>query len=249
MALPALTLVVPGSRVIPPDDAETVLRGLYAHDPGVLRVNMVATVDGAAWGPDHLSGSINDDADFRVFRVLRALADVVVVGAGTARAERYSVLDRPEGLDGWRDAPLALALVTRRGEVPSALAGGDRQPYVVTGERGAAAARAELPADRVVVAPGPAGGVDLAAGMAELAARAGSRLLCEGGPHLLADLLAADLVDELCVTTAPLLMGAGPGRIAAGGGVGEPSAHPARLAHLLHDPAGQTLAARWVLDR
>ncbi|MGW4297839.1 dihydrofolate reductase family protein, partial [Micromonospora chersina] len=57
---------------------------------------------------------------------------------------------------------------------------------------------------------------DLAAGLAELRRRGLGQLLCEGGPHLFGALTAADLVDELCLTVAPLLAGAGPGRITAG---------------------------------
>ncbi|WP_455605148.1 dihydrofolate reductase family protein, partial [Cellulosimicrobium funkei] len=83
-----------------------------------------------------------------------------------------------------------------------------------------------------------------------------TRVLTEGGPSLLADLLAADLVDELCVTTTPTLVGPGPGRIVGGAPApGTTTALPrgARLAHLLHapedrpgSPAGTT-AARWLL--
>ncbi len=251
-ALPALDLLVPHARPVPPDDSEAALVDLYAHRPGLVRSNMIAAVDGAAWGPDHVSGSINDRADWRVFRVLRALADVVVVGAGTARAERYTQLGRPEGLEHLRDAPLELALVTRSGDVPAVLAQAGRPPFVITGARGEAAALTALPAGRVIVAASEGADVDLAAGLAALAERGLTRVLNEGGPSLLADLLAAGLVDELCVSTAPLLVGPGPGRIVAGGGHGDLPAGPpvgARLGHLLHAPATGTLLARWELAR
>jgi riboflavin biosynthesis pyrimidine reductase len=58
--------------------------------------------------------------------------------------------------------------------------------------------------------------VDLAAGLAELRRRGHRQLLCEGGPQLFGSLTAADLVDELCLTVAPLLAGPGAGRITAG---------------------------------
>ena len=58
-----------------------------------LRVNMVSTLDGAANGASGKSGSINNDADKQVFHALRAQADAIVVGAGTARTERYRVTD------------------------------------------------------------------------------------------------------------------------------------------------------------
>jgi riboflavin biosynthesis pyrimidine reductase len=73
--------------------------------------------------------------------------------------------------------------------------------------------------------------VDLARGLAELHRRGLRHVLCEGGPHLFGALLAADLVDELCLTVSPLLVGAGPGRIVAGGRRDEPET--LRLAHLI----------------
>jgi len=75
-------------------DREALVR-LYAYpEPlpaqGWVRANMVASLDGAAHGPDGLSGSISTPSDRRVFSVLRGHADVVVAGAGTVRAEGYS---------------------------------------------------------------------------------------------------------------------------------------------------------------
>src|SRR4051812_49511291 len=75
-----------------------------------LRVNMVSTLDGAANGESGKSGSINNAADKRVFHALRAQADAIVVGAGTARTERYRV------------APVPLVVVSRRADVPEQLA-------------------------------------------------------------------------------------------------------------------------------
>jgi len=258
-----LDLLVPGPEHLPPDPAEVRLAALYDEDPGAggwLRANFVSTVDGGAWGPDHLSGSINDDADWRVFRVLRAAADVVLVGAGTARHEGYTALDRPRDLPA-SDRPLELALVTRSGRVPQQLADGDRPPLVLTGEEGARTARRMVPADRVLAVPAghDPDEVDLRAGRAALADRGLGRVLCEGGPTLLAALLADDLVDELCVTTSPCLVGPGPSRIVAASPAGAPGEDPrpagvpasapapARLAHLLHAPGTGTLLARWLL--
>jgi riboflavin biosynthesis pyrimidine reductase len=252
-ALPDLELLLPAARAVPRTAREEDLAALYAHPAGLVRANMVSSVDGAAWGADHRSGTINDAADFRVFRVLRALADVVVVGAGTARAEGYTPLRRPAGLEhlapraGGSPAPLELALVSRTGAVPPALAEADRPPLVITGEAGAPAARAALPTDRVVVAPGAAPGeVDLAAALAGLAGRGLSRVLTEGGPGLLASLVGAHLVHEVCLSTTGRFEGPGAGRIVAGPGGAPPV--PARLGHLLAERATSTLLARWVLD-
>ena len=124
-SLPALDVLIgpggaghlAGTRLeVTPREEE--LAAFYASPPGLhVRANMVSSVDGGAWGPDHRSGTINDAADWRVFRVLRALADVVLVGAGTARAEGYTALDVPRGLEHLRTGrgPLELAVVTRSG--------------------------------------------------------------------------------------------------------------------------------------
>ncbi|WP_265521357.1 dihydrofolate reductase family protein [Oerskovia flava] len=248
--LPALDVLVPtdgtdGTR-IDPDPSERRLSGLYAYPEGAtVRANMVTSVDGAAWGPDGRSGSINDAADWRVFRVLRALADVVLVGAGTARAEGYGPLGVPRGLGGLRrgDRPLEVAVVTGRGDVPPGLVTTDRAPYVLTSARGADAARRSVPADRVVAVGQDE--VDLRAGLTALAGRGLRHVLCEGGPRLLGDLLADDLVDELCLTTTPRLIGPGPGRVVGPvGGPAPATVRDAHLAHLLHSRG--TLLARWV---
>jgi riboflavin biosynthesis pyrimidine reductase len=249
--LPALHLLRPEASPVPPEPGEPRLAALYrpARDRH-LRVNMVSTVDGGAWGDDGVSGSINDAADWRVFRVLRALADVVLVGAGTARAESYGPLERPRDLAHLTSAPLQVAVVTRRGEVPARLLEGDSRPWVVTGAAGAHAARSAV-GDRAVVVPGRDEEVDLAAGLDALAAAGLRHVLNEGGPHLLGSLLEADLVDELCVTTTPQLAGRGPGRIVAPVGHGHAPAarlHDARLGHLLASDGG-TLVARWEVDR
>ena len=73
-----------------------------------LRVNFVSTVDGAATGEDGRSGTINNEIDHQVFEVLREQADVVVIGAGTARVEGYRDIGKP------------LVLVSRSGAVPMA---------------------------------------------------------------------------------------------------------------------------------
>lgn len=268
-----LDLLVPAAEHVPADPAEHRLGALYGAGGDVdgtgtgtrVRANFVSTVDGGAWGPDHVSGSINDDADWRVFRVLRAAADVVLVGAGTARREGYTALDRPRGLAAAGGSagrePLELALVTRSGRVPQRLADGDRPPLVVTGRAGARTAARAVPADRVLTVGSrdDPDEVDLRAGLAGLAERGLARVLCEGGPTLFGALLAGGLVDELCVTTSPCLVGAGPSRIVATSTPGEPGGQPAlagvpatppvpaRLAHLLHAPASGTLLARWLL--
>src|SRR4051812_2961787 len=91
------------------------LREVYAAPQTPwLRVNMVSTVDGAATGESGLTESINNEADQVVFRLLRELADCVVVGAGTARAEGYPALDVPA------------VVVSRSGSIPETMLDAER---------------------------------------------------------------------------------------------------------------------------
>ena len=197
-----------------------------------LRVNMVSTLDGAANGESGKSGSINNEADKRVFHALRAQADAIVVGAGTARTERY------------RPAAVPLVIVSHRGLVPDQLQ--DAPPGKVllvtcADSLGLAECRETLGPDQVIVAGESQ--VDLAAMKAELVERGLRDLLSEGGPHLLRDLLAADVADELCLTWVPRTIGGVHPRILEGEAVDVPM----RLALLLEEQG--TLIGRWIVER
>jgi riboflavin biosynthesis pyrimidine reductase len=257
--LPGLDVLLPLDRAgehLAPLPGEPALHALYAHPtprPGrrsAVRANMIATLDGSAQGPDGRSRSINGPADWRAFRVQRAVADVVLVGAGTARDEGYTPLAVPADLRAARTArgqraDLALALVTLSGDLPAGLRGTQRPPIVITAAScpRLAELRAEIGAERVVVAGTET--VDLAAALDALADRGLSRVLAEGGPRLLSDLLHAGLVDELCLSTSPLLV-AGPAlRPVHAAGWLDPALR-ATPGHLLH--ADGMLLGRWVLD-
>ncbi|GIG39727.1 dihydrofolate reductase family protein [Cellulomonas phragmiteti] len=235
-----------------PDERE--LRRLFARERSRphVRANMVTSVDGAATGGDGRSGTLGTPADRRVFAVLRALADVVLVGAGTVRAEGYRELPVPEHLRAARAAAglparIELAVVTRRGEVPPGLRDGPHPPYVVTGTAGAGPTRDAVGPERTLVVPGvdDPDAPDLRAAVATLAERGLRHVLAEGGPHLLGDLLAADVVDELCLTTGPLVVAGDAPRLAVGPAPLDP-ARRAHLRHLLHATDG-TLLACWDL--
>lgn len=252
---PAYDVLLPRDRAgtLPPRDGEPELLTLFADAEATggphVRANMVATLDGAGVGPDGRSASISSPADRRMFRVLRALADVVLVGAGTVRAEGYRELPVAGHLRDARAAlgrppQIALAVVTRRGAVPADVRPGGTPPYVVTGPDGRDAAARAVGTERVLEVPAPGGVLDLPAALRALADRGLRQVLTEGGPALLGDLLAAGLVDELCLTTTPLLAGpAAPGVLAGGSRFAPPGG--ARLRHLLH--ADGTLLARWDL--
>lgn len=169
-----------------------------------LRVNFVSTLDGAAQGPDGLSGSINNPVDNRVFNALRRRADVLVVGAGTLRDEAYNVPKRP------------LAVISRSGVVPVTLreAPAGRVLMATVGSApGLAEAREILGADNVLVHDGE---VDLGVLKQWLAERGLVEQLSEGGPHLMHSLLSQGVVDELCLTVVPRLIASDHLRIVAG---------------------------------
>jgi riboflavin biosynthesis pyrimidine reductase len=253
---PMLDVLLPTGRApISPDETEQALTELYAHPaplpgrPTYVRANMVATTDGAATGADHVSGSINNSADHRVFGVLRAVADVVLIGAGTARAEGYRSVAVPEPLQAARAGRgqsnrLELAVMSASGTLPRELLASDHPPLVVTVSSSPAlrTLRARLGAERVIEAGDTA--VDPAVALAALAARGLVRVLTEGGPHLLANLVAHDAVDELCLTTSPLLVG-GPAPRILDTGAWLARARVLTPAHLLH--ADGVLLARWLL--
>jgi riboflavin biosynthesis pyrimidine reductase len=246
---PPLDLLLPPGRTIAPDPAEHDLVELYAEPASPwVRANMIATLDGAATGADHRSGSINHPADRRVFQTLRARADVVLVGADTVRTEGYRAPRTPDDLLAGRrgrqqgDHP-ELAVVTAGGVLPDALLAEDPAPWVFTTSSAASLdnLRARLPSDRLVVADGA---LDLADVIATLVAAGLGRILTEGGPHLLGELMAAHLVDELCLTWSPQLVGGPAVRVLAGIDWLEPPT-TAHLSHLLHSDG--VLLGRWLL--
>ena len=214
-----------------------------------LRANMVTSLDGSATGADGRSGGINTEADHVVFELLRAQSHAVVVGAGTLRDEGYSSLTVAER---WRDlraadglaAPLPLVAVSNRGQVPPRLAGIDDGSVVLAtaaAAPGLDAARSSLGTDNVLLCGDEQ--VEPSTLLAALAGRGWTRLLTEGGPSWLSSLVAADLLDELCLTVAPTLVGGDHPRLLSG----PPAAVELDL-HTLLEQDG-TLLGRWLTRR
>jgi len=213
-----------------------------------VRVNFVSTLDGSATGGDGRSGTISSPADKMVFGVLRRLADVVLVAAGTVRREGYDgPLVGPKQRE-WRLAHgLAehpgLAIATRRLDLDPASAlfrDSPVRPLLLTVASAPADARAALAEVAEIVDCGE-DEIDAAQLRTILADRAWTDVLCEGGPSFLGALTAADAVDELCLTLEPrLVAGTGP-RIARG----EAADAPMRLGHVLRGERGE-LVLRYV---
>lgn len=196
-----------------------------------LRVNMVSTLDGAATGESGKSGSINNEVDKLVFHALRAQADAVVVGAGTARTE------------GYRPAKVPLVVVTHQGLLPERLRDAEPGRVLVAtcaDSPGLAECRELLGEENVLVAGGPQ--VDLTGIKEQLVARGLENLLSEGGPSLLRDLVDSGAADEISVTVVPRAIGGVHPRIV----MGEPVEASLDLAVLLEHEG--TLLGRWLVS-
>lgn len=241
-------------RLLPAPADEVDPATAYALPSGAarhLRANFVCSADGAVSVAGR-SGGLSGPADKRVFAALRDLADVVLVGAGTARAEGYRpARPDPSRRAARRAAGLAevptIALVSATLALDPALpvlAEAEARTIVVTHEAAPADARAAVTGIADIVVAGT-DRVDLAGALDQFAARGFTRVLCEGGPRLFAALVAADLVDELCLTVSPLLAGPGAGRIVAGAPVD--AVRPARLVHALEEDGA--LFLRYALAR
>ncbi|MBC9726275.1 pyrimidine reductase family protein [Streptomyces sp. TRM68367] len=213
------------------------LAAAYAYpEPGPgepeswLRANMVATLDGAAQHGGR-SQSISSAADMRIFGTLRALSDVVIVGAETVRQEGYRPARARAEFAGRRQAAgqgpaPAIAVVSASLDLDFSLplfTSPLVPTLVLTGAAAAPdrVATAEKSGARVVIA-GDGVGVDPVRAVQALAGLGHTRLLTEGGPRLLGQLVAAGVLDELCLTVSPMLTAGDAQRIAGGPSVAVP---------------------------
>ncbi|PFG40893.1 riboflavin biosynthesis pyrimidine reductase [Georgenia soli] len=214
-----------------------------------LRVNFIASLDGAATHAG-LSGGLNNADDKQVFDTLRMLSDVVLVGAGTIRAEGYGAMRLDDEVAAWRLAhglpahPVLAVVSSRLDLAPQSpmFTEAPVRPLVLTDEASPAAARLALAGVADVV---PCGDHAVEVGLvrAALERRGLFQVLCEGGPQLLGTLVEADAVDELCLTLSPVLEGGAAGRITAGGAQ---TTRRMRLGHVL--TAGDMLMLRYLRD-
>jgi riboflavin biosynthesis pyrimidine reductase len=231
-------------------DVPDPLAALAADDRPVpsdrpwVMANMVESVDGA-YAVKGRSGGLGTPGDKLVFHSLRALADVVLVGAGTARAENYR---RPTAVAaaaairaarGQAPAP-RLVLVSRSGRIPPDqrfLDGDGEDPLLVHSQE---LDPATLPHGVEPLECSAAdGGVDLVTLLRRLRDAGVRWVLCEGGPGLLGQLHRSDLVDELFVTISPSMVG---GDDVGMLGPGPPLQRHRRLHRLWLDPDDALLA-------
>ncbi len=212
-----------------------------------LRVDFVASLDGAVTVEGRSAG-LGSPGDRRVFRVLRALADAVLVGHGTAAAEGYRPVAADSAVGRLRAAlgrPVSapVVVVSRR----ASLAPGDRLAVAPTVLVTCAAAdpdrRAALVDEGVTVLLCGDDDVHLPTALDALAEQGLEQLVCEGGPELLTAALAAAVVDELDLTIAPALVG-GPDRLLTGP---LPDVVRPRLLQVLEEDG--VLFTRYAVDR
>ncbi len=217
-----------------------MLAGLYGGDLGFRQPcvygNFVASVDGVtALGPEYPSSgsaiSGHDPADRFVMGLLRACADVVLIGAGTLRAtpgHRWIPAHVcPAAADGFaafrrglgRDRDPLLAVVTARGDVPAAHPALRPGALIVTTAAGARRLRGRLPPACTILDLGDRPELPPAGVLAAARDQGSGMVLTEGGPRLLGQLAASGLLDELFLTISPVLAGRGdtprPGLVAA----------------------------------
>jgi len=229
-------------------DRERLLAAYAIDDRATprVRMNFVMSLDGAVT-IEGRSGGLGDASDRLAMQVLRTLADVVVVGAGTVRVEGYGGLRVDEADAAWRRSH-GLAEQPRVAVVSSRLRLDPGHPFFAEAtSRPIVVTHAAAPADRhraladvadVLVCGDTA--VDPTLMLAALADAGLPQVLCEGGPHLFGSLIEADLVEELCLSLSPLLVAGEAGRIVRGAPEVE---RPMRLVHAI--PAGDLLLLRY----
>lgn len=213
-----------------PDPADDVdLATAYAVDAERhVRANFVSSLDGSV-SLEGRSAGLSSPADKQLFHRLRAMSDVVLVGAGTVRVENYGGAREVDG----RTPPIAV--VTRSLDLDPAarlFTHARVRPILVTCEASPQEARERLGELADVVIAGDTD-VDVRAALDALADRGLRRVVCEGGPHLLGWLVAAGALDELDLTLSPVIAGGSAGRIVAG--IATQVGDPMRLVHVLED--------------
>lgn len=198
-----LSQLVPESeaaaRAFDPFSDVGLTRLLDAYEPPTrdwLRLNFIASLTGSAAGPDGTSETLTSRVDRRILGVIRAQADIILVGAQSVRAEGYRVP---------KTATLGIVTASGRLDGHRIESTDSGRLVILCPERAMDTAVASLPGAQVIAVPdvdGRLSAPDLLAAVRSVGYRS---IVCEGGPSLAAQFVAAGLVDEVCLSTAPLL--------------------------------------------
>jgi len=165
---------------------------------------MIASLDGGI-EIDGLSGGLGNDADKQRFIASRRTADTIVVGSRTAMVENY------------RPATVPIAILSRSLDLDRSariFSDPDRKPLLYTTDQ---AARTKGPDfDGIAELRALGDSVDPAAVLADLAGRGSEHVALEGGPTLNGHFLEADVVDEILLSVAPVVVSGAASRLAHG---------------------------------
>jgi len=234
-------------------NGEVDVRALYAADvrshpdrPWVT-LNMISSVDGGI-SVDGVSGGLGGPGDKAVFSALRGMADVILVASGTVVAENYRRPQTPESLQAERAArgqdPIPRIAIVSNSlsiSVDHRVFDPTHRPMLITHEHADPSRRTRLGAVADLVDAGDEA-VDLRRALDALHTLGARSVLCEGGPSLNGAMLADDLIDEVCLSFSPALLGGGGPRIIRGPEVDLP--RQLGLQHVLQD--GDFLFFRYV---
>lgn len=241
-------------QLYPTAGTEVDLAEAYAYPAGTrrcVRAVFVSSVDGAATRDGHSAG-LGNSTDKTIFTLLRGMADVVLVGAGTARAERYGPVESTPlwGMERDGRAPTPpIAVVSRSLEFdltsPLFTAAPQHARTMVITCQGAPAARLREVRRVAEVIVAGTDRVNPAAALDRLAQRGYRRISCEGGPRLLAQIAETHCLDELCLTLSPLVLAGSSPRISNGPALA--TSLPLELITVLED--GAFLFLRYALRR
>ena len=211
----------------PPEDVDPV--AAYADDPRPappdrpwVLMNMIASVDGGT-AIDGVSGGLGGEPDKEVFRAVRGVADAILVASATVRAETYGPPQTPPSIQDQRRArgqspKPHMAIVSSKldFDFDAPLFHDPDAPCHLFVPEDAPPDGAGLVPDDVDVARIGQGQVDLVGALQSLKASGLGTVLCEGGPTLVGQLVAADVVDEVCLSLSPSLIGGDSKRITNG---------------------------------
>lgn len=232
-----LTRLIPGTAAefdLDSESAAEELAELYRPPrKRWLRLNLVASVNGNAAGADGTSDGLTSRTDRRILGAIRRLSDVVLVGASSVRKEGYFLP---------KTAPLAI--ITGSGDlsghsIPVDVPAGRVIVLCPPSARDTLASSLGESPITVITLPGPR--ISPADAVAALHRLGHDSIVCEGGPSLAAQLIDADLVDELCLSTSPVLNGTDVPVLP-----GLTRCTTLQLSQLLVDPDG-VLYARWTV--
>ncbi len=226
----------PVDDVDPRSVYESDIRLPVANRPWVM-CNMISSTDGGV-ALDGVSGGLGGPADKVVFSAIRSLPDVIVVASGTVIAENYRTAQTPpdaqrQRLERGQPAVPRIAIVTQSLNIDPShrVFDGDVRPIVITSESSPAAKRMALAEVADIIIAGESS-VELETALEQLGANGAQIVLLEGGPTLNGAFVDADLVDELCLSFAPMMLGGDGPRIVARSSNAD--AHSMRLERILH---------------